>query len=255
MSFGLPFNVAFPEEAFDDLISWSGQSVLYRKSHDCPCTYNEGPPDPNCTVCQGVGVYWDNPTGPYNVLITFMSMISRSVDIGEDFNNKYGPLMEGTPVLSIPYTTSPFLWNTASLYDLVIKQSDLIRYNVVLRLGQNPYIPPIFSNVTVAASGAVTVYDVPTNSPVSGVAYTVEASTVSGVAITLDDSNYNMTGQGFTVEFTAAPTYTLISEQSGVHTRPFGQGGTYPRRFRLSLADLWLRNRIASTSSVGPAPG
>ena len=248
----VPFTSVFDPKNFDDSIQYAGQNMVWMKGHECPCVGDTGSPSgevlPQCPVCFGFGTYWDNPQGPFTVLLTMMSWVSRTVTIGQEIDPEYGNIVSGDPVLTIPFTYSPVFWEFATTNDAVVEVDAIMRFNATLRVGQNTFIPyqylPSFS---VAPSGAVVVWDPVRNTPVSGVAYTV-----NGTSVTLNDTTRWPTGTAYTVDYMASPFYVLFKHMGGLsHRRPFGQGGNYPVRVRIQILDIWAnRNKMGSSKNI-----
>jgi hypothetical protein len=241
-----PFSSALPPQAFDNIIEWSGINFLWLKSYLCPCVGDQGNPQPNCVVCQQRGIYWANPQGPFILLLTYVSFAGRAVDVGFSNDPTYGGEFDATPILTIPEITAP-IWAQSAVMDLFIEVDSVTRYNTVLRVNENTTIPYWHNySLTIAPTGAVTVYNQSSGNLVSGVAYTV-----SGLSVTLNDPTYTE-GTSYTVEYTSAPIYVSYGKMGGEpHQRPFGQGLLYPKRFKIKDLDLWLRdNPIGLLSNV-----
>jgi hypothetical protein len=236
----------FPPAIFNQTSGpFSGVRVLWLKSHSCPCV-NTGTPNRDCVACLGRGIYWDPPQGPFDVLITLVSFIGRHIDAGESNDPNYGNIFESKPLLTIPnLTTNNPLWQEVSLYDIIVELDATMRFNNVLRTNDQMDLPAWHAySLNIAASGAVVVEDPTLNQPVSGVSYSV-----SGLTVTLD-GNYPL-GTTYTVEYLSCPSYIIYDKYGGLaHTRPFGEGGLYPRRFRIDLADLYLRDKFGFSTSV-----
>ena len=59
--------------AFDLLLSGDlGTRVRWARSHKCPCVEPQGGASQTCTVCDGLGVYWDTPSLPFKAGLTAM---------------------------------------------------------------------------------------------------------------------------------------------------------------------------------------
>lgn len=236
----------FPPGVFNNLTQWAGVRVLWLKSHACPCV-NTGTPNRSCNTCLGRGVYWDPPLGPFNVLITLVSFIGRHIDSGEANDPAYGTIYESKPLLTVPNLDAniPF-WDEVSLYDIIVEVDATMRFNTVLRNQDIMNIPAWHTySFSIASSGAVVVEDPTLNQPVSGVTYTV-----SGLTVTLN--NPYPLGTTYSVEYQSCPSYIIFDKYGGLaHMRVFGQGGTYPKRFRIDLADLYLRDKLGFSTSLG----
>ena len=249
----IPFQYALPPAAFDNLIGWSGISVLWMKSHLCPCVGDTGTsnaPDillqsgiANCPVCLGRGLYWDPPIGPFTILMTWITFTGRNVNIGQEMNETYGEVHEGHPVITIPETTG-ILWQSVSEFDAIIESDAVMRFNSILNYGENVSLPSWHDySLTIAPSGAVVVEDPTTGIPTSGVAYTV-----SGLSVILSSDYPDNTA--YTVEYISCPVYILYEKYGGLpHVRPF-QNLNFPRRYKLSILDFWLRNKQGLSTNL-----
>ena len=233
-----------PPSVFDTLIGAYGIRMAWCRSHSCPCVYGgsiPGSPDPQCTSCGGRGVYWDQPLGPFQTLLTFIRHGPTPDEPGTMMDQDQGLLLNGEPTLTIPYSGTyvqqSTVWQEAGVYDLFVEIDAISRFNANLQVGGNMNVP-YPQAVTIAPTGAVTTYDAVTHSVVSGVSYAVSGITVtpSGLA----------TGTNYTVDFEAAPCYVAYRIAGmPAHVRPFG-GLNYPRRFRLQTLDLWTRQKGGS---------
>lgn len=243
----VPPNVALPPSIFDSLIGKFGVTVQWLKAHGCPCAGDTGNPNPDCQVCLGRAIYWDPPQGPFIVLMTFVSYIGRNVNIGAQTDQMWGPTIEGEPVLTVP-VNSGILWTQASMDDAYVETAASMRFNATLRVGQNITLPHgilgATQSLTVAPSGAVVVQDPTINQPISGVSYTV-----SGAVVTLN-TPYPI-GTAYTVEYYSCPIYVAYERFGALpHVRPFGQGFQYPKRFKISILDYYLRNKLGSSTNI-----
>jgi hypothetical protein len=254
-----PLAFLLPVAAFDSIIGNTAVFCMYQKSHVCPCVGNTGSPNPNsvsCTVCLGRGIYWDPPTGPFGVLLTLISWLGRNVDMGETVDADYGMIDRGHPIITIPHTQQP-IWTVANTNDIFIQSEAIMRFQSVLRVGENETVPAWqilqLSSVTIAPTGAVVVEDPTTNQPVNtGFTYTVNGGTV-----TLDpNSTYTPwpDGTSYTVEY-YAPLSLVLQEPFGgrPHIRVF-ENLSYPRRFKTSVLDLWLRDTLGSSTDLRAGP-
>lgn len=237
-----------PKEPFETFMGNNGLRILWLKSHTCPCSIGgptAGVADPGCNTCQGRGVYWDPPFGPWMGFITFMHMAPSPDEQGISANTQWGNIQHGEPTVTIP-ASAGVVWNDASIYDAFVEMDALTRLSANLVVGGRQAVP-YQQGLSIAASGAVQVYD-----PVAQKAVSVTGYTVSGATVLLPSSYGN--GQGYTVEFYANPVYIAYRKAGGLpHARPFGQV-QLPKRFRLQPLDLWTRaNQAGSTSpqSVG----
>ncbi len=258
MPFYPPFRQALNLDAIDGLIGWAGMEVFWLKGHSCPCTGDTGSPDVGsiqCPVCFGRGYYWDPSLGPFTVLLTLISWIGRDVGIGEKVDPTYGQIYDGCPIITIPTTIQP-LWDQANTKDIFVQRDSIMRFQATLRVEENTTVPAwqILDAVTIAPTGAVVVEDPTLNQPVSGVAYTVSGGTV----ILSPNSSYPSgypSGTSYTVEYYAPVAWVLENAHGGLaHTRGFGQGVPYPRRWKVSGLDLWLRNPIGFSTNIIPTP-
>ncbi len=255
-----------PGNPFDQLINAYGIRVMWMKSHNCPCTYGgeiPGSPDMGCTQCHGRGTYWNEPLGPFQVFLTYSQMAgSRSIDDpGSRMDTTHGAIQQADPVLTIPAyipegllgssfvigssalgvssgQSQSILFENASLYDAYVELDATMRFNCVLEVGGQVYLPYQYGAV-VAPSGAVTVYDQATRtvSVVPSSQYTF----YNGAVLL---SGYPQ-GTAYIVEYTAAPTYVSWKPAGSFpHVRPFGANTvSLPKRFQLQMLDLWTRAR------------
>ena len=251
------FAVLMPPGAFNSIIGNSGLLLQYLQAHACPCNGNSGSPNPNCTACLGRGTYWDPPQGPFIALVTLISWLGRSVDMGETIDPAWGQVDTGHPIITIPYTQQP-IWTQTNTNDIFVQTDAIMRYQATLRVGENMTIPAWhilqLSAVTIATSGAVIVEDPTIMQPVNGVAYTVSGGTVT-LLPNIEYPDGYPTGTAYTVTY-YAPLAWVIQEPFGgrAHVRPFGQGLPYPRRFKTSVLDLWLRDTLGSSTVIGITP-
>ncbi len=253
-----------PPDDFDALIAQFGQRVAWMRSHTCPCIFGGGGanghlPLPgtaqrSCLRCFGTGTYWDDPTLPFRVWISFIQLSPTPDEPGVRVDQNYGAVQLSEPSMTLPYR-NPMLsvndpaqptaaWNGASVSDIFVASDMLARYTAVLQVG-GLQVLPYQQNIQIAPTGAVTVWD-PTTSQVEQ----VSSYTVSGAAVTI--SGYPP-GTNYMVEFQAAPLYVAFRPAGGVpHVRPFG-GGTVaePRRFKLQTLDFWTRQRIQQPTAAG----
>lgn len=248
------FGSALPVTAFNNLITWASPRMNYMKGYQCPCSGAQlGSPNPDCDVCFGRGFYWDPALGPFNILVTLTTFVGRNVNMGESTDVDYGLIYSGHPIITIPSSYQP-LWQIANTNDIFVQIDAISRFQADLRVNQNQTIPAwhILGTVCVEPTGAVTVEDPSINQPVSGVAYTVSGGTITLNPNAQYPSGYP-TGTSYVVEYTSPVVFVINEPQGGlVHTRPFGQGLAYPRRFKVSLLDLWLRSSpIGSSTDIG----
>lgn len=230
-----------PPGVFDALIAASGVRLLWQKSHLCACTYGgpiPGSPDPACSTCSGRGYYWDSPVGPFVGLITFIHLVTSPDEPGAIMDEKFGQIFRGKPTLTIPYAGAPTVWSQSSTNDIFVEMDALDKFNVELQAGRNQTVP-YQHQLSIAASGAVTVYD-----PIGHVTSFVSGYVVSGATVTLP-SGY-ATGTPYVVELTAAKVYVAWRESGALaHQRPFAQSKE-PKRFNVQTLDLWLRGKSAA---------
>lgn len=225
-----------PPASFENLINAMGVDLQWAKSHACPCIYGgaiPGSPDKKCKRCGGRGVYWDAFSDTFRGLITFIHMSPTPDEPGAIMSEQQGLILNAEPALTIG-ANNPTVWAQASIYDLFVEINSISRYNAELQVGGRTTLP-YPQNVTVAPSGAVTVWNPATQDIIQTDSYTV-----SGATVTLydypDDTSYF-------VEFTAAPSYVAYRAAGATpHVRPFGNAKE-PRRFRLQQLDLWTRTR------------
>ncbi len=252
------FADALSLQAIDSLINWAGQEVFWLKSHSCPCvgdTGSSGSFNQQCTTCFGRGFYWDPSQGPFIVLLTLISWIGRNVDIGDTMDPTYGMILDGHPILTIPVTQTT-LWPFVNTRDIFVQRDSTMRFQATMRVGELETVPAwhVLQSVIIAPSGAVVVEDPTINQPVSGVAYTVSGGTVTLNPNSKYPDGYP-DGTSYTVEY-YSPVAWVIEEAFGglAHTRPFGQGVAYPRRWKTSGLDLWLRSQIGFSTDITPGP-
>lgn len=273
LSFIQPAASVLPYQAFDAVIGRFGVNLLWSKSHLCPCTYAgqiPGSPDPQCHACSGYGYYWDSAGCPFTGLITFVHLAPSPDEPGTIMSEKFGGIFKAEPTLTIPFsapsqslvaggglgdvlrdpnilleadvfnltsstTTQEQVWVEASTNDIFVEVDAIDRFSSQLQVGGTMAVP-YQQQLTIAASGAVTVYNTATNQ-----VQFVNGYTVSGATVTLPASY--PTGTPYVVEYTAAKAFVAWRVAGGIgHDRPFGQGITLPKRFRLQELDLWLKS-------------
>lgn len=234
-----------PPAMFEAMIEKFGIRLLWLKGHLCPCVYGgptPGTPDFQCITCRGRGYYWDNPIGPFQGLITFIHTSPTPDEPGAIMDTSQGLIVNGEPALTIPHTSLE-IWQEAALFDMFVEIDAINRFNADLQVG-GINVVPYQQSLSIAPSGAVTIYDTSAHAVVSGVSYTV-----SGAAVTLDPS-YG-TGTNFVIEFKAAPAYIAYRVAGApAHVRPFAQS-TQPRRYRLQTLDLFTRARFQGDIPIG----
>lgn len=256
-----------PADDFEALIGEIGQRAAWMRAHACPCVWSQsgnlqgrlstpGSAQRQCRTCLGVGIYWDTPTLPFQVSMSFRHISPSPDEPGVIMDERYGVVQMSEPSLTLPYR-NPFLvqgdprqpttaWLNASTDDIFVAIDMLARYTAKLEVG-GQQILPFQQNLQVAPSGAVTIWDVATQSvvPVSGYV-------VSGATVTVPGSYAS--GTAYMVEFLAASLFVVFRRAGGLpHTRPFA-GGTdnLPKAYRLQALDFWTRQRgIQPTVMVG----
>lgn len=252
-----------PAEPFNDLIAQTGARATYARSHTCPCIYAgggtqgrlpfPGSPVPGCSRCFGVGTYWDQPTEPFSVGVSFMHLSPSPDEPGTIMNAKNGPVQTSEPSLTVPYLdpknpTAPLnAWLYGSTNDFFTMVDMVARYIAVLQVGGIQSLP-FQQNLQIAPTGAVTTF-VPSATN-SGAGDVVPISyVVNGATVTIDTATWPV-GQNYMVEFQAAPIYVVWRRAGGLpHVRPFGNGNVnLPRRFRLQALDFWTRQRANNPS-------
>lgn len=240
-----PEPYSLPGDPFDKIIEHFGLRLGWGKSHICACTAfatpmsPAGSPNPSCITCQGRGIYWDMPLVSFVGLITYGHTVQASNEPGARMDSTLGHIIQGDPRLTIsPSAGVP--WEEASEFDVFVETDATMRFNASLSVGGVQYVP-YQHNVTVAPSGAVSTWSPSTSGIVQ-----VHGYSVSGAQVVLP-AGY-ASGTPYIVEFTAAPAYVAFRlDGSFPHNRPFVQGTiAYPKRFRLTPLDLWLRDGVAS---------
>jgi hypothetical protein len=256
-----------PEQRFDAMISAIGQRVSWMRSHSCPCTFSQttqlnrlattGSAQRSCVRCLGLGTYWDPPTIPFIGYVSFTHQAASPDEPGVIMNNTLGPVQSADPMLTIPYQNpnlGPFdpgqpteAWQFASTDDAFVVPDMLARFTAVLQVAGLTNLP-FQQNLQIAPTGAVTVW----NQTTLNVDH-VDNYSVSGPTVTI----YGYpNGTNYMVEFIAAPLYLVWNRSGGLpHTRPFGGGRPInePRRFKLQVMDLWMRQRGIQPSAPGSA--
>lgn len=242
-----------PAEPFEKMIDKYGVRLYWMRSHSCACVYGNlnspGAPDPGCNTCQGVGFYWESPIGPFSAMITFMHMAPTPDESGEGMNMKWGELQHGDPTLTITNSSSGIsstVYANASQWDAYIQLDSVARFTVGLQVSGVEAVP-YQQGLTIAATGAVTVYDTSAKRVV-----TVSGYVVSGARVIMP-SGY-VPDTGYMVEFTANPVWIAFRKAGGLpHNRPFGNGAVdVPKRFRLQPLDAWTRARTSYPNSTSP---
>ena len=241
-------NMTMPERMLDGLINNYGIRLGWMKNHVCACTYGyqiPGSPDPNCNTCYGRGYYWDNWTGLFTGLITFMHLSVSPDEPGVTMDPKWGVTQRGDPTLTIPYSASG-VWMQSSLMDAYVEVDSVNRYNSVLVTGQNTILP---------YQQKLEVLNVYQFDPTTQITSPIPSSeyVVSGASVILTNAP---DGTAYTVEYNAAPVYIAWREAGGMpHNRPFANGtGQIPKRFRLTTLDLWTRATANGSGSPQALP-
>lgn len=248
-----PFPYSLPADPMNTIVAQFGQNLGWCKSHTCPCVgYGTelspaGSPNPACTTCDGRGIYWDDPV-QFVGLLTFAHHMAGGVEPGADMNVKRGQIIQGEPWVTITQIAGN-VWEQASEFDIFIENDAVWRMNSTLISGASGILNvPYQQNLSIAATGAVTTWDLTTSAVVSVTGYTV-----SGASVILPAGYPD--GTPYVVEFESAPSYVAFRSEGGFpHTRPFVQGTiSFPKRLRLKPLDLWLReNGLAGFGTTKP---
>lgn len=268
-----PMAVTMPARAFEALLQYKGTRLAWFQSHTCPCTAggadaqggyrSPGTADPTCQTCRGFGTYWDAPIGPFSGLLTYFASAPSPIEPGIRQDEKFGLHVDTEPVVTIP-RASPLniagapaaqqlesVWQNASLKDMFCEIDAVTRYSTLLYQG-NQQILPFQQNLSVAATGAVTVYD-----PATHMKVPVEGYTVQGAEVILPPGFPD--GTGYAVEFSAAPLFVAFRPAGAFpHARPFGGSNDtelLPKRFHIQTLDYWTRLNISGTVTSFPAVG
>ena len=258
-------SVPLPERRFDAMIAAIGQRVSWMRSHSCPCTYSQttitnrlataGSAQRSCIRCLGLGTYWDAPSAPFIGYLSFIHQAASPDEPGTIMNAVVGPVQTADPMLTIPFL-NPNLgsddpgqpseaWQFTSTDDAFVPVDMLARYTAVLAVGGQVNLP-FQQNLQVAATGAVGVWNTTTLTVDYPSSYTVNGPTVTLLGYP--------TGTAYMVEFLAAPIYVAWNRAGGLpHIRAFGGGMPInePRRFKLQVLDLWMRQRGIQPSASG----
>lgn len=236
-------NHAFPVEIMNRTVAQYGVRLKWLSSSQCPCMYGgavPGSPDHTCQSCFGRGIIWSPETPIFTGLITYEKYGSRGP--GYENDPQVGALISADPNLTIVATKDAFtVWENASLYDAYVEVDATMRFYASLSVGGITVVPYQHS-LSIPATGAVTIWNTQTKSQEYVTNYTV-----NGPSVTI--SGYPE-GTSYTVQFTASPVYVAYNKAGGMpHVRPFGNGVVnYPKRFKIKLLDLWLRENITSSS-------
>jgi len=251
-----------PPEPFEALIGSVGQRMTWMRSHACPCTFTQsintngrlsspGSAQTQCLTCFGVGTYWDAPTLPASMYISFMHMSPSPDEPGTLMESSFGIVQTVEPSLTIPQKVPQLLpgdsaqptlaWLYSSTNDIFIPVDMLARYSAKLQVGGLQNLP-FQQNLQIPATGAVTLWDQTTH------VVTYPSYVVSGATVTVPGQP---NGTVYMVEFQAAPIYVAFRRAGGLpHVRPFGQNTPEPKRFRLQALDFWTRQRGIQAASV-----
>lgn len=258
-----------PPIDFETLIGRMGQRVSWMHSYSCPCVYTQaafqgklaiaGSPQKSCQTCFGVGIYWSLPSPLFSVGMTFRAQTPTPREPGVTTEENFGGFQMGEPSLSIPYW-NPYLdpgdsrqstnaWKNASVNDMFAAVDMTARYTAMLQVGGQVNLP-FQQNLSVATTGAVTVWNVPTQTVVRPNSYTV-----TGPAVTL--TGYP-NGTPYMVEFAAAALYVARRRAGGLpHSRPLAAGTVNePKVFRIETLDFWTRQRgVQPVVGIGDSCG
>ena len=114
----------FNPGAFDRHLANMGQELLWRRAAHCACVNpNSGAPTPQCTVCLGKGIVWDDPVK------TVCGVASQKT---QQQWAAFGMWEDGDMVLSVPQG-SP-VWNSGR-NDRIIMLNATERFSMPLRRG------------------------------------------------------------------------------------------------------------------------
>ena len=241
---------AMPEIVFDAQVQQMGIRFGWLRSHSCPCVNaiggKWGTPNPNCLTCGGRGVYWDPPLS-LSAHLTYMHTTAAPDEPGAMTSETLGHLMEGMPVLTVPFggpENEQTVWQLGSSFDAFVEYDAITRLDTVLVSGRQEVLPYQWGVKILQVAS----YATGTNStaPVASTNYTL-----SNGSVILNSAVYPL-GTAYTVDYTASPVLIAFRSSGGIpHARPFAQGRTrIPRRFHLQVADAWLRDRFG-----GELPG
>lgn len=240
------------QQPFDNLIATNGVRVLWRKSHQCPCSFSgnglsaagvQGSGRPSCQTCSGLGIYWDNPVGPLTALITFMNMNRSPDEPSAGLDDVSGPVLNASPSITVAQSINADVWANASIDDQFVEVDAPARFNAVLTQGVQNFVP-FFQDLTIEPTGAVTTWDAVNNIVIPVTGYT---ATQNEVQTSLP------IGTPFTVEFEATNIYLVFRKPGGqAHIRPFGMtlNQMLPRRFQARQIDRWIRARTLQADNV-----
>ena len=267
-----PISALMPQLGLEAVLQRLGTRITWFKSHLCPCTGGgsdpatgyliPGSPDPACRQCNGYGVYWDAPLGPFTGLITYFASAPSPIEPGIRVDEKFGGYIDSMPVLTIPYAAptnaaSPGLatamaqcWQQANFKDLFCEVDATTRFDATLTQGGVDCVP-FQQNLSIQPQGAVTVRD-----PVNRTVDVVQNYVVSGAQVTLPAGVYP-DGTSYVVEFIAAPLFVAFNKAGGLpHIRPFGNATqNLPRRFHLQTLDYWTRENVPNAGTSYPMCG
>ena len=242
-----------PRAPFEAVINAAGIRVTWSRSRSCPCTFAGGGPqgrlpmpgsaDPMCLQCNGLGVYWDSPSDPFYIGLSYSHVAVTSDEPGVVQNEDYGMYVAQEPTLTIPYADAAGnvnqAWINATVNDMFVAVDSSVRLTAVLQQGGVTALP-LQQNLSVPGTGSVTVYD-----PVSHTVNQVSGYTVSGTSVFLPSNQY-ADGQNYMVEFYSSPAYVMFRRSGGMaHDRQFGGGAVnLPVRARAQTLDYWTRTKL-----------
>lgn len=261
-SFNLPYmpdpQALLPAEPFEQLIGNLGQRTSWLRGRTCPCVYGSagpqsllqtpGSPSKSCQTCFGVGTFWTDPSPIFRALLTYSTLTASQNEPGTQMDETYGLFYRASPNITIP-KYNPYLspadpgqptnvWLNASDRDIFCMVDMTSRYVAVLQNG-GQIVLPYQQNLSIAITGAVSIWN-----PITQTLVSVSGYAVSGASVTLP-SGY-APGQNFMVEFTACPLYVVFRSSGGFpRIRPLGGGSlAEPKKFQLQTLDWWTRWRI-----------
>ena len=205
------------------------------------CRFQALPIQRACNV-SGTGIYWDAPSAPFMVGMSFMHMSPSPDEPGAVQNHDFGPFASQEPSVTVPYADingNPLpAWQSMSVDDMLCAVDHHARFTVGLQVSGITAVP-FQNNMVVAPTGAVTIYN-----PLTFTVSVVSGYTVSGTSVLLPDTY--PPGTGYMVEYTASPLYVAFRRAGALpHNRMFGGGiDNLPTRFRLQTLDYWTRQRV-----------
>lgn len=172
-----------------------------------------------------------------------MAMARSPDEPGAKLDEVAGPVLSGSPSITVAQSINDEVWREASIDDQFIECDAPARFNAVLTQGVLNFVP-FFQDLSIEPTGAVTTWDA-----INNITIPVDSYTVTGneVQTTLP------LGTPFTVEFQATNIYLIFRKPGGqAHVRPFGtaQAQQLPRRFQAYQIDRWIRARMAMPDNV-----